>query len=139
PGIKWTLFPSGLNLAFLGSVDIPNVENSPFLGINSKPIYNIEFAKNMKLGKAVYGINVGYRIRDPDQAPPQARMFPLDDQYTFSFGRSAPIVDKTRWVIEGIASVPAQKAPYKNAMDASSFDVLLGVKHRLMRNLNFDY
>jgi outer membrane protein OmpA-like peptidoglycan-associated protein len=42
-------------------------------------------------------------------------------------------------VLEGIFSYPAVKRPYRDAMDASSADILLGFKHRLLRNLNFDW
>lgn len=141
PGFKWTLFPKQLGFAILGSVDIPNVENSPFGGVDSQPIYNFELAKTFKGGgrNIYYGINAGYRIRSPDVAPSDARMFPLDDQILLSAARSAPFFSKSQWIFEIIGSTPAQKAPYKKAMDASSLEILLGAKHRLTKSLNLDY
>jgi OmpA-OmpF porin, OOP family len=141
PGFKWTLGSKATSLAFLFSVDIPNVENSPFGGVVSKPIYNLELAKTFRgSSKGIfYGVNLGYRVRDPGETPVDARMFPLDDQYLFSVARSAPMTEKSRWILEAIASGPAQKAPYKDAMDASSLDLLLGIKHRITKNLNLDY
>ncbi len=140
PGFKWTFGSGWRELAVIGSIDINNVTNSPYTGVDAEPIYNLEFAKTFRRAQAVnYGFNLGYRWHNPTAMPEDANMFPLDDQFTFSAGRSAPFLEKSRWVLEGIASLPMDKHPYKDTMHASSFDILVGFKHRLMRNLNFDW
>lgn len=137
PGIKWSFTDS---LAFIGTIDILNVTNSPYTGVDSNPIYNMELAKTFRgAGSVTYGLNLGYRIRTPTERPVDGYMFPLDDQLTFSAGRSAPAWTKSRWVLEGIFSYPIQQDPYDDAIDASSVDILVGFKHRLVRNLNFDW
>ncbi len=140
PGLKWTLGSGPYEFAVLASIDIINAANSPYTGVTKSNIYNLELAKTFSLrGKVTYGINAGYRWRTPTEMPSDAAMFPLHDQVTFSFGRSAPLFEKSRWVLEGIFSLPVNKSPYKNTVDASSADILLGFKHRLMRNLNLDW
>lgn len=140
PGLKWTLGGGPYEFAVVASIDIINADNSPYTGVTKSNIYNLEFAKTFfSRGKVAYGVNVGYRWRTPSAMPADAAMFPLDDQVTFSVGRSGPLFATSRWVLEGIFSLPVDKAPYKNTVDASSIDILLGFKHRLMRNLNFDW
>ena len=141
PGFKYTLGPALKGVAFIASMDFLNVTNSPYTGIDSNPIFNFEFAKTLRTKDQVaYGLNLGYRWREPSQRPTDAQMFPLDDQIIFSAGRSAPTQwEKTRWVAEAIFSVPVDKHPYKDSVDASSIDLLLGFKHRVLKNLNFDW
>lgn len=139
PGFKYTLNDSPEAWAFIGSIDFPNVENSPYTGVDPKPIVNLELAKNWKRpGRVTYGTNIGYRLREPTATPDDAHMFPLNDQLTFSVGRSAPLWQKTGWVAEAFFSYPVNKDPYTEAIHAASVDLLLGIKHRLRRNLNVD-
>ncbi len=140
PGFKWTLGADASEFAVIGSVDILNVSNSPYTGVSSYDIYNLELAKTFRAsGKVAYGVNAGYRWRTPTEIPVDANMFPLDDQFIFSVGRSAPAFRKSRWVAEGIFSLPVDKGRYRETRDASSIDLLLGFKHRILRNLNFDW
>lgn len=139
PGFKYTLGDGPNAFAFVGSVDILNVENSPYTGVDPKPIVNLELAKNWKRpGRVTYGANIGYRLREPTATPLDAQMFPLDDQVTLSFARSAPLWDKTGWVAEAFFSFPVDKDPYQKFEHAMSADLLLGIKHRLLTNLNLD-
>lgn len=140
PGAKYTFGNSPSDWALIGSIDILNVTNNPYTGVDAHPIYNLEFAKTFRGSDQVnYGLNLGYRLRQPSDNPSDSNMFPLDDQYTFSVGRSAPFLQKSRWVLEGFFSYPAVKRPYRDAIDASSADILLGFKHRWIKNLNFDW
>lgn len=139
PGFKYTFSNSPESLAFIGSIDILNLENSPYTGIDPRPIVNLELAKNWKRpGRVTYGTNIGYRLREPTATPTDAHMFPLDDQLTFSVGRSAPLWQKTGWVAEAFFSFPVNEDPYEDAIHAASADLLLGIKHRLRTNLNID-
>ncbi len=139
PGFKYTFSNSPEAFAFIGSVDFPNVQNSPYTGVDPRPIVNLELAKNWKRPRRVtYGANLGYRLREPTATPSDAQMFPLDDQLTFSLGRSAPLWERTGWVAEAFFSYPISKDPYDDALHAASADILLGIKHRLRKNLNID-
>ena len=140
PGIKYSFgddeFPAW---AVLASIDIPSLVDSPYTGVNPKPILNFELAYAWKNEKAAHGINSGLRIRNPSDRPATQRMFPLDDQLTLSYGYSNEFSETARWVFETIYSHPLQQDPYKNATDASSLDLLLGMKHRWWKNTNFDW
>lgn len=140
PGVKYTLGQGKTEFAAILSVDFLNLTNSPYTGIDSNPIFNFELAKTFRAkGFVNYGLNLGYRLREPTAPPVDAHMFPLDDQFTASVGRSAPFGEKSRWVAEGIFSFPIDKGEYRETKDASSIDLLLGFKHRVLRNLNFDW
>ncbi|MCB9072724.1 MAG: OmpA family protein [Bdellovibrionaceae bacterium] len=135
PGIKWT-FSEDWRMAFIGSVDFMHVHNDPYTGVDSKPIYNLEFAKNFGgQGGILHAFNLGYRIRTPTERPIDARMYPLDDQLTVSYGATDHFSDNTRWIFEIIGSYPLQKGEYKDAVDASSLDLLLAVNHNLSKNM----
>ncbi|NCN95790.1 MAG: OmpA family protein, partial [Bdellovibrionales bacterium] len=139
PGFKYTFGNGPEAFAFVGSIDIPNVVNSPYTGVDPEPIVNLELAKNWRASQRVtYGANLGYRLRQPTATPVDAQMFPLDDQITFSMGRSAPLWSKTGWVAEAIFSLPVNKDPYEKMVHAASADFLLGIKHRVRANMNID-
>lgn len=140
PGFKYSFgdseFPSW---ALLGSIDIPSLVDSPYTGVSPKPIFNLEVTHAWKNEKSAHAINLGYRNRTPSDRPATQRMFPLDDQLLASYGYSNEFSETARWVFETIYSHPLQKDPYKNETDASSLDLLLGMKHRWWKNTNFDW
>lgn len=140
PGFKYSFgneeFP---NWALLGSVDIPSLVDSPYTGVNPQPIYNLELSHSWKNEKASHGINTGYRYRTPSDRPTNQRMFPLDDQFTFSYGYANEWSETARWVLEAVYSYPLQKEPYQLAQDATSLDLIWGMKHRWWKNTNFDW
>jgi outer membrane protein OmpA-like peptidoglycan-associated protein len=140
PGFKWTIDDvKDPNFAILGSVDFPNVDNSPYTGVTSRPIYNLEAAYRIRSGGLTQGFNLGARIRNPSDTPADAHMFPLKSQLSASYGISDDFSNTARWVFEAFSSYPLDKNPYKEATDASSIDLLLALKHRWYRNLNFDW
>lgn len=139
PGFKYTFGGGRSKHALIASVEQLAVENSPYTGIRPGPILNAEWAGTWSDGQRSHGFNAGYRLRSPTTTPADARMFPIDDQLIFSYGYSAPWTRTSRWVFEVFGSYPVQQDPYKNAMDASSLDVLLALKHRWVKNLNFDW
>lgn len=131
PGFKWTVSEES-KIALIGSVDFMNVANDPYTGVDAKPIYNIELAKNFGGDSGVlHGFNLGYRFRNPTARPVDGRMFPLDDQLTASYGASSDWSDSTRWVFEVIGSLPIKKDPYIKTLDASSLDLLLALNHKI--------
>lgn len=140
PGLKYTLdsgpFPQW---AVLASVDFPNVQDSPYTGIDPHVIPNLEGVFRWKWGSFYNAINVGGRYRDPSPRPANAFMYPLRSQVTASYGLSKQYSEYSRWVFEVFGSYPLDKDPYQDATDASSVDLLLGLKHRWFKNLNIDW
>lgn len=139
PGMKYTFSKGRSQHAFIGSLEQLAVENSPYVGVRPGPIVNLEWAGTWSDGEHSHGFNAGYRVRSPTEMPTDARMFPIDDQLLLSYGYSAPFTRTSRWVFEIFTSMPTQQDPYKNVMDASSVDLLLALKHRWVKNLNFDW
>lgn len=140
PGAKYSHQNSDNSYwAFLGSIDLPFLENSPYTGTEVRPIFNLEGAYSWNNKTRIYSVNAGARIRNPSDTPSDAHMFPLKSQFTTSFGVSDKYSSTARWVFEAIGSVPLDKDPYKETIHASSIDLLLGMKHRWVRNLNFDW
>ncbi len=140
PGFKWSL-PSGpaTHWAFLGSIDFPFVDNSPYTGTEPYPIYNLEGAYSWSHKSRIQSLNAGFRARNPSSTPADAHMFPLRSQFIASYGISEKWSQTARWVFEVIGSLPVDKDPYKETTHASSIDVLLAMKHRWFKNLNFDW
>ncbi len=140
PGFKYSFGDSDIpSWAVVASVDIPTLVDSPYTGINPSAIYNLELAYTLRNEKAVHGFNAGMRLRSPSDRPANQRMFPLDDQLTVSYGYSNEFTETSRWVFETIYSYPLEKKPYIRAEDATSLDLLLGLKHRWWKNTNFDW
>mgnify|MGYP000958490865 FL=1 len=140
PGFKYSFGDSDIpSWAVVASVDIPTLVDSPYTGINPSAIYNLELAYTLRNEKAVHGFNAGMRLRSPSDRPANQRMFPLDDQLTASYGYSNEFTETSRWVFETIYSYPLEKKPYIRAEDATSLDLLLGLKHRWWKNTNFDW
>ncbi len=140
PGFKWNTKPSDDSyLAFLGSVDFPFLSNSPYTGVDDRPIGNLEVAYSWAKGSRIQSFNLGGRLRTPTETPADAHMFPLKSQLTFSYGLSDRYSSTARWVFEAISSYPLDHTPYDNPVDITSIDLLLGLKHRWYKNLNFDW
>lgn len=141
PGFKYTLTDEADgDSAIIASYEFLTVKDSPYVGSDPKPIINLEYAKTWKSEQKKYhGLNLGYRVRSPSPAPSFSRMFPIDDQILASYAYSAPFTRTSRWIFESFVSVPVKKDPYKRLVDASSMDLLLGIKHRFIRNMNFDW
>lgn len=140
PGFKYSFGDNEIpSWALIASVDIPSLVDSPYTGVTPIPIYNVELAYTLRNEKAVHGVNTGLRVRSPSDRPTDQRMFPLDDQLTLSYGYSNEFNETSRWVFETIYSYPLEKKPYARAEDASSLDMLLGLKHRWWKNTNFDW
>lgn len=140
PGLKFSFGDGDVPpWAIITSIDIPSLVDSPYTGVSPQPIYNFELAWTNRTKVSALGINVGYRIRTPSERPSDQRMFPLDDQLLASFAYSQEWSETSRWVFETIYSHPIEKKPYVNEQDASSMDLVLGMKHRWWKNTNFDW
>lgn len=136
PGLKWNFSSSKDSLwALVGSVDILNVSNDPYTGLNPGPIPNLELVWSGLLGgKATHGFNLGYRNRNPGETPTDATFYPLKSQMTMSYGYSYPWSSATRLVFETIGCYPIDKGGNKSASDVSCLEFLGAARYRISRN-----
>lgn len=136
PGLKWQMSSErNSQWALMGSVDILNVKNDPYTGIEPGPIPNLDIIwSGTAGGKGTHGINFGYRARTPGETPVDSSFYPLKDQLTASYGYSYPWTVKTRLVFETIGCYPVNKGQNASAVDVSCLEVLGAARFRYSKN-----
>ncbi len=140
PGVKWSFYESGQTFSALHlSVDAPQVTNSPYTGVDPKPIWNLEGSFTYRDSDSTHGVNLGFRNRQPSDRPADGRMFPLREQLIFSYGYAQKWTENTRLIFEFIGSHPLNKDPYERTIEASSYDLLFAAKHFWWKYLRFDW
>lgn len=128
--------------ALVGSANLPQTENNPFIGDKANPIYNIEAAMDSSSGPWAYGLNLGYRIRSPGQQLFSTKVQqlvpiePLKDQYLASVGLSYYSTSwDTRWISEIFASAPAKSSTTQTNSDLTTAELILGLKKDLNQSV----
>lgn len=117
--------------AFVGTMELPQVENNPFYGNGGGPTYNLEFAADTTYKKIALGANLGYRIRNPGTAVNQY-IAPIDDMYIASVAGSYLFESiDTKLISEIFTSFPIKGTATQSAKELSSQEWLVGVKHDL--------
>ncbi|MFP5518734.1 MAG: OmpA family protein [Bdellovibrionia bacterium] len=140
PGLKWQFSSSPRSRwALMTSVDILNVKDDPYTGVDPDPIPNIQLAWSGAIGDShTHGFNLGYRMRQPkDQLVPGALFYPLKDQLTFSYGYSHFISKPTRFIFETIGCYPLDKGKNKTVEDVSCLEFLGALRYRYSNSLAF--
>ena len=123
-------------IAAVLSVTMPVIQNSPFVGTPSNPIYNFELAGHFTLDKVVIGANAGYRLRTPGAAIQSLGIAPFSSQYTASVAASYLMSSiDTKIIGEIFGAVPIQTTDFNTDRYASSLESLIGLKHDLTTNL----
>ncbi len=115
--------------AFVGTVELPQVENNPFYGRSGGPTYNLELAADTTYNKVALGANLGYRVRNPGT---QINTFiaPIDDMYIASVAGSYLFENiDTKLISEIFTSFPVKGTVTQSSKELSSQEWLLGVKH----------
>jgi outer membrane protein OmpA-like peptidoglycan-associated protein len=134
PGFKYNLvrFAERSGLGFVGSVDVPVSTNDPYVGTDPKPIYNLELAYDFSRGRSMYGVNVGYRIRQAGGVPAENNyFFPLRDQFIYSFAYAYGIGGPRRFHAELIGAQPIDYQPHATDEHVRVLEALLGYKQRI--------
>lgn len=134
PGVKYNLikYPSGGGWAIAGSIDFPISIDDPYVGSSPKPIENIEGVWDLRRGKRMYGVNVGYRHRDPGSVPASnPYFFPLHDQLIYSLAYAYGIGLPHRYHIELMGAESLNKEPHKSADHVRALEALIGYKQML--------
>ena len=123
-------------LAGIFSTNINRTLNNPYMGIDSGPTMNFELAWDTTIQKWAVGANLGYRKTNPGTKVPGSVIEPLADQVIGGVAASylLPRVD-TKLIFEVFGSLPAQSRSSNPDRNASSLELLGGVKHDWNTNL----
>lgn len=127
-------------IAGVASVNFNQIEDNPFLGEGAGPTYNLELAGDTMIGKFQWGLNGGYRIRNPGRQMAGIPIEPVDDQYIASTALSYLVTDwDTKVIAEIFGSLPVHSQTYVSDRGASTAELLLGLKTDLTRSLAFHF
>jgi outer membrane protein OmpA-like peptidoglycan-associated protein len=128
-------------LAFIGSANFFLIQDYPYTGKNPGPTYNLEVAYDNTYNNFTWGVNIGYRIRNPGdaiQAAPgdPALPTPAPNQYLASVATSYYFTDLDfKLIAEIFASRPTKSVDYSSVQDMSSAEFILGGKFDILYNL----
>lgn len=127
---KYRLFgDQSHGLALVGSLNFNQIENNPFAGEGAGPTMNFEIAGDRMIGPVAWGLNFGYRKRDPGTQLTNVPVEPLGNQWIASTALSylLPTYD-IKLIGELFGAVPAQKSSFASDRDLSSLEALIGMK-----------
>ncbi len=120
-------------LAAILSVSFNQIENNPFVGDKSGPIYTLELAGDTTLkNKIAMGANIGYRFRDPgEQLPDFPEIEPFQNQWIASLAASYYFDDVDLKLISEIyGSTPAESTELNTNREQSSLEFITGIKYQ---------
>jgi outer membrane protein OmpA-like peptidoglycan-associated protein len=123
-------------VALVGSINFNRVEDNPFTGTDPGPTYNIEAAWDTTINRYAWGVNFGYRKREPDSQLSGIPIEPYKDSFIASTAVSYLLqsVD-TKLIGEIYGSFPTEKQNSTTDRDLSTMELLLGVKKDLRHDL----
>lgn len=123
-------------LAAILSANFNHVENNPFTGDNPGPTWNIEGAYDWMSDKWAYGVNAGYRKRDPGTQIPGIPIEPYEDSFILSGAASRYL---QRWDLKLIAEIfgsfPVDSTSATTDRELSTTELLLGAKKDIRHDL----
>jgi outer membrane protein OmpA-like peptidoglycan-associated protein len=123
-------------LAVIGSMNIYLIEDFPFTGTSPGPTYNLELAYDNTFDKITWGVNVGYRLRNPGDAVAGIPVQPFDDQYIGSVAGSYYFSDWDLKIIgEVYGAIPAQEVEFTSDRNQSVAELLIGAKWDMVYNI----
>jgi outer membrane protein OmpA-like peptidoglycan-associated protein len=123
-------------LAAIVTVNFNRIEDNPFTGIDAGPTWNVEAAYDWTASDWVYGLNAGYRMRDPGRQITSIPIEPFRDAMTFS-GAASRYLPKwdLKLIGEIFSSFPTQTTENGSDRNSSVIELLLGGKKDLKHNL----
>lgn len=126
----------GRGIAAVASMNVNQIQDNPFTGSNAGATINLEAVYDWGSGPWTYGINGGYRIRQPGTKVAGVPIDPLGNQIIASFATSYWLEEQDLKIIgEVFSSFPTQKSEFSSDRNLSSMEALLGVKGDFTRNL----
>lgn len=122
-------------VALVGTVNINRIDNNPYEGNPSRPIYTLELAGHTSLGNTAISLNAGYRKKDPGQKLDGAVVEPFHDQLIGSTAMSYLFKSiDTKLIAEFFGSQAASNKTSSEVLQKSG-EVLVGVKHDVTSQL----
>jgi outer membrane protein OmpA-like peptidoglycan-associated protein len=117
-------------MALIVSSGINMVEDNPYTGLGSPPIFNLEWAVDQSFGAWAGGLNLGYRHRTPGSPLTGAPVEPLGSQWIASAAASVllPAIN-SRLIFEVFGSQPADRGSNRSDRMLSSAEASMGIKH----------
>lgn len=123
-------------LAFVGSVNVNRVKNNPFVGENDGPTYNFELAWDTTVKGIAYGVNAGYRKRNPGDQLAGVPVEPFKDQFIASAAMSYLLTKyDMKLIAEIFSGFPVKKPNTTTDRNLSSMELLLGVKKDIRHDI----
>lgn len=123
----WDALSQGL--AVIGSVNFFMIEDFPFTGTNPGPTYNLEVAYDNTINQFTWGVNLGYRIRNPGDPVAGIPVQPFGNQYLASVAGSYYFTDwDFKLIGEIYGALPAEEVAFTSDRDQSVAELLIGTK-----------
>lgn len=123
--------------AVVASMNVSRTRNDPYNGDGAGPTYNLEFVADKTFSnKLSASFNAGHRFRNPGTAIAGAFIEPMRNQWIASIAASYLFEQyDTKLIAEVFGALPAQQQGTNPARDATSAEMLLGLKHDLTQQL----
>lgn len=123
-------------LAVIGSVNVFMIEDYPFTGTKPGPTYNLEVAYDNTINRWTWGVNLGYRLRNPGDQVPGIPVAPFPNQAIASAALSYYFADYDLKLIgEIFGSYPTEQTEFSSDREMSTAEVLFGAKWDILHNL----
>lgn len=132
----WDAMSQGI--AVIGSANFFMIENFPFTGDQPGPTYNLEVAYDNTINQFTWGINLGYRVRDPGTpiALGSTTIQPFGNQYLASVAGSYYFTDwDFKLIGEIYGAIPAEEIAFTSDRDQTVAEFLLGAKWDMMYDI----
>ncbi len=125
-------------LAAIATINMNRVENNPYAGEPTGPIYNIELAGHTSIGNAKLGLNAGYRKKNPGKKIDGSVADPYQDQFIGSAATSYLFKSiDTKLIFELFGSEPVNSKATASEVLQRSGEALVGIKHDFTSQLAF--
>lgn len=123
-------------LAVVGTVNIDQVVNNPFVGNDPGPTWNLELVWDTTRRGYNYAVNAGYRFRDPGTQIEGIPIEPFDDQFIYSAAVSYLRADwDTKLIAEIYGAFPIDTPQTTSDREVSSLELLLGAKRDIRHDI----
>ncbi len=125
--------------AVVGSTNISRTRNDPYSGEGAGPTFNLELVADKTFTNKISGaVNIGHRFRRPGAAIAGSFIEPMRNQFIASVATSYLFEEyDTKIIGELFGAVPTQQQGTNPAREATSAELLLGIKHDITRQLAF--
>ena len=120
--------------------DFPQIENDPFYGSGSVPLYALELIGSLYDGPWVWGANLGYNVRPNGPKIPGSSYEPVGDTVMGSLASAYKFSDQA-WTLVGElwAAQPVKATANYTQMDLTATEFLVGAKYKTQPYLEWQF